>query len=271
MGIGGDLMWTALAYEIYKKHNKKVIFYKSNKIYKKLVFCNNPYIASLQNKNHIRIDIDFRIMPEMYSKILWKIENHTIYHRCKYYGYDNPLIKCHIFHTDYEKRRILNIVKNLPEHFIIIEPHAKKDWCAHKQYPLNKWQNIVNEISKFIPIVQMSVPSPENIILDDVINISNKIRNFREACFILKYSKLFISSEGGLMHGCNAVGGKSFIIYPPLFDPKWTKYEDTEYIWIKDDKHFNCFKTGFCKECYNIMNNHNENIIINKIKDILNL
>ncbi len=267
MGIGGDLMWTSLAYEVFKKHNRKVIFYFKNEIFKPLIFCRNPYIAFIPQKNNIRIDLDFRILPEMYTKKKWKIENHSIVHRCNHFGYNNPLIKCHLFSTKNEKKKILNIVKNLPENFIIIEPHAKKDWCAHKQYPLSKWQNIVDEISKIIPVVQMSLPGAK--ILNNVINISEKIKNFREACFMLRHCKLFVSTEGGLMHGCNAVGGKCLIIFAPLFDPRWTKYEDTEYIWVKNENHFNCFLSGFCKKCSSIMNNHDENIIINKIKKLL--
>ena len=278
MGIGGDLMWGSLAYEIFKKHNRKVIFYRKktnekkdkhdiSEIYKPLVFCNNPYISFIPKKNNIRIDLDFKLLPEMETPDKWKVDNHIIYHRCKHFGYNNPSIKCYLFPTKTENKKILNVVSTLPEKFIIIEPHAKKYWCAHKQYPLSKWQNIVNEISKTIPVVQMSVPGAK--ILDNVIDISNKIRNFREACFILRHCKLFVSTEGGLMHGCNAVGGKCLIIYAPLFDPKWTKYEDTEYIWVKDENHYNCFVTGFCNDCSNIMNKHDENIITKKIKEII--
>ena len=36
MGIGGMLMWTVVAKEIYKKYNKKVVFFMKNKnVFKK--------------------------------------------------------------------------------------------------------------------------------------------------------------------------------------------------------------------------------------------
>jgi len=280
MGIGGDLMWTSLAYEIYKKHNKKVIFYRNEKIngkYQKTilklhVFCNNPYISFNPEKDNIEIDLNFRIMPEMLDglKNLWK-DQHIIKSRCEYFNYYNTQIKCHLYPTKDENKIINNILKKLPKNFIIIEPNAKKDWRCHKQYPLDKWQNIVNKIVKKIPIVQMSIPTPDNKILDNVINISHDIKNFRQACFILKYSELFVSTEGGLMHGCNAVDSKSLIIYPPFYNINLTKYNNTEIISLKTESHKICNKFGRCKRCLRIINLHDENIIINKIINLLKL
>ena len=46
MGIGGNLMWTALAREVYNKHKVKVLFInKHGSIFKDKVFDNNPYIT----------------------------------------------------------------------------------------------------------------------------------------------------------------------------------------------------------------------------------
>ena len=103
------------------------------------------------------------------------------------------------------------------------------------------------------------------VVRKNVINISDKINNFREACLLIKYAYLFISTEGGLMHGANAVNTKSIIIYCPLFDPTYTKYDNVIDIWVKSNQHYNCFKTPNCDECRKIMDEHNEQIIIDKI------
>ena len=51
-----------------------------------------------------------------------------------------------------------------------------------------------------------------------------------------------------------------------MFDPIWTKYDNVDTIWVKENNHYNCFNQGTCKKCLEAMNNHNENIMINKIK-----
>tara|TARA_B100000131_G_C18043233_1_gene583315 strand:+ start:279 stop:1085 length:807 start_codon:yes stop_codon:yes gene_type:complete len=268
MGIGGNLMWTALAREIYKKHKVKVLFInKESIIFKDKVFDNNPYITYNINEKHIKIKLGFKVMPERHSKKIWNVSQHTIISRCKHFNIMNPEVKCDLFFTDNEEKKIKKILKLLPKEFIVIEPHAKIEWCQHKQYPLHKWQNIINKIKDKIPIVQMSIPGKK--VLDNVIDISKDIHNFREACLLLKYSKLFISTEGGLMHGCNAVNTKCMMIFCPMFDPIFTKYDNVIDIWVKDDKHYNCFKEGICNKCMDLMNNHNEQIIIDKLLNYL--
>ena len=163
------------------------------------------------------------------------------------FGIENPKIKCDLFFSEKEENKIKNILKNLPTKFLLIEPHAKKTWASHKQYPLNKWQKIINEINTIIPVVQCSIPGEK--VLNGVIDVSKKISNFREACLLAKYSNLFVSTEGGLMHGCNAVNAKCVIIFAPMFDPTFTKYDNVIDIWVKSKSHFNCFKSGKCNEC----------------------
>ena len=48
MGLGGNLMWTAVFRELWKKHNNpnlKIILMKKSKICKEDIWKNNPYIT----------------------------------------------------------------------------------------------------------------------------------------------------------------------------------------------------------------------------------
>ena len=264
MGIGGNLMWKALAREMYKKKKKPVLFIgKKNKILDYDIFKHNPYITFNKKEEHVKINLVLSKLPEQISKKNWDVNRHTIVSRCEHFKVKNPEIKCDLFFSKDEENKIKKILEDLPDKFIVIEPHAKTSWCEHKQYPLEKWQKIVDSCYKDIPIVQMSLPGKK--VLNNVIDISSKINNFREACLLIKYSELFISTEGGLMHGCNAVNKKCIIIFAPLFHPKYTKYENVIDIWVKDNSHFNCFKVGKCLQCIDLMKNHDESIVINKL------
>ena len=91
MGIGGNLMWTALASEIYNKHKKPVLFIgKKGGILKYAIFKNNPYITFDSNSDHIKIKLKFRCLPERTSKKIWNIKQHTIVSRCKYFKIGSP-------------------------------------------------------------------------------------------------------------------------------------------------------------------------------------
>ena len=95
------------------------------------------------------------------------------------------------------------------------------------------------------------------------------IKNFRQACLLLKYAYLFIGTEGGLMHGSQTHNTKCLCIFTAMFDPIWTKYNNVIPVWVKNNNHYNCFNEGTCPECLKLMNNHDENIIINKINNFI--
>ena len=275
MGLGGNLMWTPLAYEIYKKTGKITVFVKKGKIvedkaslWKNLRFIldnsihNLTYEQVYNNPNYKLIDMNIR--PDLDKDGNPNIKYHTIISRCAHFNYFYPKLKIHMKFSNDEKTYIEKIRNKLPKKFIIIEPHAKTSWCEHKQYPLKKWQKIINTIYKDIPFVQMSMPDKK--VMDNVINIANDIKNFRHAALMLKYASLFIATEGGFMHAASAHNTKCICFFTPMFDPIWTKYNNVDVIWVKENNHYNCFNQGTCKKCLEAMNNHNENIMINKIK-----
>lgn len=265
MGLGGNLMWTALAREVYERENKRVVFISSRGIMRETVFLNNPYISfNPKEKNTKILKFKFKIVPEWISENKWNVSQHAIVSRCGYFGVKNPKIKCDLFFSKEEEKKIESVIKELPEKFLLIEPNSKKDWTPNKQYPLHKWQKIVDEIVKIIPVVQCSIPGQK--VLNNVIDVSKKIGNFREACLLARYATLFVSSEGGLMHGCNAVGTKCIIIFCPMFDPTYTKYDNVVDIWVRDENHFNCFHPRKCTRCLELMEKHDENIVIEAIR-----
>ena len=274
MGLGGNLMWTQLAYEIHKKTGKITVFVNKKKIYedklnlwKNLDFIldnskeNLTYNFVRNNDNYFLIDLDIR--PDLDKNRKPNIICHTVNARCSHFGYYNIEPTIYMKFSEDEKKYIKKIVNNLPKNFIVIEPHAKTSWCEHKQYPLDKWQRIIDVISDKIAVVQMSLPS--NRVMNNVINIGDEIKNFRQACLLLKYAKLFIATEGGLMHGAKVHNTKCIMIFCPMFDPIWTKYNTVVPVWVRNKQHFNCFNEGTCQKCLEIMNNHDEQIIINKI------
>lgn len=266
MGIGGDLMWTELARRIHKKQNKKVCFIeRDGSVRKPNVWLNNPNISFSKKDSYLIKRSDFKKLPEKMTgdKEVWNTGQHIIKSRCDFYNIQKYKIRSHIYFTVQEENYIKSIVLTLPKEFIIIEPHSKTNWINNKLYSFEKWQSIVNSLHQEIPIVQMSIP--RNKVLNNVINIGSKIRNFREAALIIRYAKLFIGCEGGLMHAANALETQSIIVFCPMFNPTFTKYANTEAIWVHTKEHSNCLEKN-CKKCRQLMESHDESIISNRIK-----
>ena len=161
MGLGGNLMWTPLAYEIYKKTGKISVFVKDIKenniivndkmgLWKNLDFIldnselNLTYNDVLNNSKYFLINMNIR--PDLNNKKQPNIAYHTIISRCAYFNYFYPKLKIYMKFNQEEHDYIKKIVNKLPSKFIIIEPHAKTSWCVHKQYPLEKQQQVINSI-----------------------------------------------------------------------------------------------------------------------------
>lgn len=247
------------------------------------VYRNCKFISKRYSKHHYIINLDqLKIPHEWNSYNNWKINQHVIKSIAEFYNIKNITLKPIMKFGNKEIGYINTVLKVLPKEFIVIEPHSK---TINKQYPIEKWQKVVDEISKKIPVIQNSMPGKQ--VLNNVIDISSKIRSFREAVLILKYAKLFISSEGGLMHGAAAVKCPQVIVFPPIFDPTFTSYENTTAVWIKTDEHQNCYKLNMeeittediklrsryklneCNTCKQILHDHDHTVIISHIMDKL--
>ena len=283
MGIGGNLMWTPLAYEIYKKTGKISVFVKNTKngkiiindkigLWKNLDFIfdnefNLTYNDVFNDPKYFLIDMDLR--PDLNNKKQPNISNHIIINRCAYFHCFYPRLKTYMNFNDEEYNYIKKIISELPPKFIIIEPHAKTSWCEHKQYPIEKWQKVIDNLYKNIPFVQMSLP--DNLVMKNVINVGNKVRNFRDCALLLKYACLFVGTEGGFMHAAQVHNTKCVCLFSPMFDPKWTKYPDDDSLWVYKGNHRNCFIQGTCNRCLKAMNNYDYKKIVNKIKKKLKI
>ena len=264
MGIGGQLMWTPLAKELYEKHNKKVVFYNSGGIIRDNIWINNPYISFIKTPETISINL------QKYNRHFRKemgLEQHGVLTRCLFYNITPKSLYPILKYTNKEEEKIKKLLRFLPKKFLCIEPHSKTSYTQNKSFSFRKWQNVVNELIKHnITIVQVSIPSRP--LLDNVIDFRRRLSSFRECACLLKHCSLFISTEGGLMHASVANQNRSFILYSPMFHPKYTLYDIVEHLWVHTDEHQACIKVKPCRNCINQMKNYDENKIIKKILEI---
>jgi len=271
MGLGGYLAWTAVAREISKKlpEDTKILPCEGDgknihKIVRSPVFENNPLIFKEGEKT--KLFPMFCNNPEANYckddtplKAHHRYDKHIIEQMCEYYDIPDPELKCELYFSSQEEKRVQEIKNNLNEEYVVIEPYSKTNYTPNRVYPFNKWQNIVNELSNHIQIVQVGLNTSP--LLDNVVDLRSRT-SFREAALLIGGSRLFMSTEGGLVHAATAVDTVSVVIITGYQDIKMVSYPQN--INIDISKHGPCGLKIKCDECAKEALEHNEKIILDK-------
>lgn len=316
MGYGDWLHWTSVIRDLYieinnhnniddkindikyKIKNRKtekygILDYKNNnnfskfriylKEYKltdqnKRVFFKNPYLEqNIYYPNLVFIKLksaDYFIDNKFID------DKHIIETYCNNFNIKNFQLKPELYFVNYELIKIKRYIPNKP--FIFIEPINYK---IGRSYPFHKFQNIVNKLYNKIQFVQIS-PKIFGIKnsrkLENVLYFED-IFTFRETVLFMKYSKLVLVNHGGLSIACGTINKKVIAIYNAMFNPKMTKLDIEDPIYISSNEHKECNKYHpdpnnifykenplRCVECNNLYLKHDENIIISKINNYLN-
>ena len=208
-----------------------------------LLQLNNP------DTNYCKVDTPSRCQQ--------RSDKHCVKQICEYYGVRDPELRCEIFLTDKEEARVEELTSDLPDRFVVVEPHSKKDYTPNKEYSFDKWQKIVNTVSKYVRVVQIG--NKKERILDNVVDLVGKT-SFREAAGIIGKSCLFMSTEGGLVHAATAMDTKSLVVMTGFGDPKLWSYPQNINVFI--GKHGPCGLKIPCQDCLKDVEEHDEKEII---------
>ena len=273
MGLGGYLTWTAAARAIKNHLNNQVkilpIEMHGNfiKTIKSEIFRNNPDIyQDWENDcftfpfvlNHPETNYCKKDTP---SKAIHRYDKHIIEQICEHFGVKNPELKCIINLDDDEKKFVDNITQNIPKDFVTINTDVNLEYTKNKFNLFQKWQNIVNELHDRINFVQIGIGGKK---LNNVFDLTGKT-TFRQAAGIISKSRLFVGSEGGLVHAATAFDVPSVVLISSFIHPGLVKYPGNINIWLNEDKHGPCGMKDHCNKCHDNMKKLNEQIVIDAI------
>lgn len=269
MGLGGHLTWTAAAREIKKKTGMPCVPVNGASIVDSDIFKNNPNFAFSGSSREVFVldlgkDETNYCISDTPERAIQRTDKHIIETICNHYGIPDPELKCDLFFTDKELNHASMLRSTLPKEFITIEPHSKISYSVNRQYPLDKWQLVVDELSKHIPIVQVG-PSG-NKVLNSCIDLTG-YTTFREAASIIGMSRLFLSNEGGLGHAATAVNTKSVIVVGGYTGSKMVSYPQN--VTIDVSTHGPCGMKVSCPKCAEDFKNHDYmEIVESALKEI---
>ena len=224
MGLGGYLTWTAVARELNKKYGQMMIPI-------------DMFIGKGSDGSSIPL-VKLKMNKIFYNN------RHIIETACLAAGIKNPELKCEIYLDEKEKRDVKELVKEIDGDFITVEPYSKKEYTVNREYPFEKWQKIVNELSMYIKVVQLGIP--ESRLLDNVIDFRGRT-TFRTAGGIIGQSIFLISTEGGLTHLATAFKTPAVVIITGYQSKKMVSYPQNFYIDISS--HGPCGLKSQCLDC----------------------
>ncbi len=269
MGLGGHLTWTAAIREIHKKYSVGVFpcGMGGNHISSE-IFINNPYCVDKNSDEVFALPLD---LPETnYCKedrpdrAIHRTDRHIIEQICEHYGIESPELRCELFFRDSEIEKVESLLDNVSAEFLVIEPFSKTNYTPNRTYPFDKWQRVVDNLSKDIEVVQ--VGTDENNLLKNVTNLIGKT-TFREAACLIGYADLMMSSESGLVHAATAVDTKALSIVTGYQDPRMVNYPQNINIYI--GTHGPCGWKVPCAVCREDAERHDESEIIDMVRGYL--
>ena len=243
------------------------------------IFYDNPYITNDENyPNYIKLKVTSQ---DYYSKKLEKFydDQHVVSRYCKNIGLEKFNISCELYFTKDEIKKIENLIPK--DDFILIQPC---DYKKYGRYPFGKFQEIVNKLHHKILFLQdgpSKFANKNTKLLKNTRHLIGKT-TYREGILLMKYAKLCLVSESGLSIGSNTVNAKTIAIYNATFRPIMTNYDNVYPIHIADENHFSCgvftccetiqkkYPNG-CLKCKELFANHNTDIIVRKIEEILKI
>ena len=281
MGLGGYLTWTAAAREIVKAvgpHVKCMPVEKHGHFLKPVdspVFRNNSdFFIATQGipENHYIFPLVLNNPDANYCKkdtpdrAFHRPEKHIISQVCEVYGIQNPELRCYLNVTLEDQLYIEKIIKRdlLDKDFITIEPNSKINYTKNRVYPFEKWQEIVDNLGKKIKVVQIG--SKDSKVLDGVIDLTGKT-NFLQAAELISNSKMFLSTEGGLVHAATAMETTSLVIITGYQSSKMVAYPQN--INIDISSHGPCGLKNTCPLCTKDAVDHDPQLVIDKAEEFL--
>ena len=245
-------MATAQARQVYDATGQKAWFGEYTKTWK-----NNPCIG--QNSG-----FPLKHMTGDRPYILGQIKERVIFNP------NHRAVSGEIHYSHNEIKEAQNLIGKLKD-YIVIEPHVKKTFSqGNKDWGWHNWLKLVKELRDY-PLVQLrkdkdvkGLPGVKTL----------ETNEFRVACAIVKMSRLFVGTDGGLHHAAAAYGivdnelvyyeTPAVVIWGGFSHPQMLGYQCHYNIRANDSPP--CGSKVPCQHCKDMMANVPHDLVAKTIK-----
>lgn len=123
--------------------------------------------------------------------------------------------------TDDERAFADEVAKRYPG-FILIEPGIPPKSNQNKQWGLDNWQALAEELADTAPLIQLVAPGQAAPRLDGVHRLQSP--TFRLGAAVLERAAISVLPEGGLHHAAAALDRPAIVLFGGCMDPGITGY-----------------------------------------------
>lgn len=278
MGLGGELMHSAVIKNIKKKYpNKTVLFvYKSHFKLRNIfnppqekveVFKNNQKVKLISKllatfisifKNIINYYIydpslnKYTYSNHKYNKIIYNEDIKITPYILEKLGIECTNINPEIFLTEKERKLAKKAmkVKGLTNNkYLCFEPNNKLEFTPNKRWFEKSWQELIDVINNYININNYDINIVQigkggEKVFNNIIDLTGML-SFRETSVILKESLFFISTMSGLVHLAKAVKTQSIVLISGFEPKELASYPEDINLY----KEIECSNCGLLTEC----------------------
>jgi hypothetical protein len=162
------------------------------------------------------------------GRYVWKKGGHIIDILSTSVGLQPVAHECELFFNGNDDAIAQRLIASLgADHYITIEPDTNTDFFGElRGWPFERWQEVIHWAKKaypLLPVVQLGMPGSRP--LDGCLNMCGKT-SFRQAAQLIRHARLFLGTEGGLMHCAKAVHTPALVLWGGLTDPGFAAYPD---------------------------------------------
>lgn len=257
MGLGGHILWTAVAREYRRKFGRRVFL--TNRVFGRSPFPRKIVDSELYRHNtdilgrdedpkgkgdEIRLDNREALYWHKVTRerIVYKAEGHAIEIASRAYGIEAPEIRCHVPLTEEEEEYGRRLRERLGP-YLAIEPHTKDSFTVNKRYGFARWQKVADGLRDWDGKI-LQVGERDKPILENVVDGTGQ-PSIRHTAAVLRYASALVAPEGGLMHLANGVGTKAVVVYGGYVHPGLTGYEENINLFSDID----CAPCGLRRRC----------------------
>lgn len=220
-------------------------------IYERLVFGCSERAAKRGGSRMLHIDMRIHSYGarQTAKRIIWKPQARTADAVMARFASGPASEDCELYLTAAEHAAAADLIdrRNLSGGFIVIEPDTNRDYFGElRAWPRDRWESLLEQLRSSHPalaIVQIGVPHGPPLL--KVVDLRGKT-DFRTACALLQRSRLFVGTEGGLMHAANAVGARALILWGGITLPEFAGYPNRQRTICKHVACAPCGQLGWC-------------------------
>ncbi|GAB4392180.1 MAG: hypothetical protein Tsb005_05120 [Gammaproteobacteria bacterium] len=246
--------------------------------FERWVFARSEKKFQLGNDHYHLVHIDMEIHSyaekSTRKRIIWKQGGRAAEVMGRLFRLPDVSDACELYFAAEEYDHVEHLIKQneLSNLFIVVEPHTNQEWFGElRAWPFEMWQQLVDRLNTQYPnmhIVQIGVGGRQP--LDGVIDLQGQT-SFREAALLLKSSRMFIGTEGGMMHAAHAVNVPAVILWGGVTLPTFAGYPNQQKVICHYVACAPCGQRGWCNNHHICMRSITIEEVFNAIKQELKL